>query len=55
VDSEEKIRFSPSTHTADVQYRDRTYDLSLHGGRTHPSLDVWSLYDRETLFLPNVP
>jgi hypothetical protein len=54
VDSGEKMRFSPRTHTADVRCRDRTYGLSLHGGRTHPSPDVRSLCDRETLFSPNV-
>jgi hypothetical protein len=43
------MRFSPRTHTADVRYRDRTYCLSLHNGRTHPSQDVRSLCGRETL------
>jgi hypothetical protein len=55
VDNGEKIRFSPRTHTADVRYRGQTYGLSLHGGRTHPNLDVRSLYGRETLFSPNAP
>jgi hypothetical protein len=48
VDSVEKMRFSLRTHTTDIQYRDRTYSLSLHGGRTHPSPDVWSLCGRKT-------
>jgi hypothetical protein len=54
VDNGEKMRFSLRTHTADARCQDRTYGLSLHGGRTHPSLDVWSLCGRETLFSPNV-
>jgi hypothetical protein len=55
VDSEEKMRFSPRIHTADVRYQDQTYGLSLHGGRTHSSLDVRSLCGRETLFSSSVP
>jgi hypothetical protein len=46
VDSGEKMKFSSRTHTTDVWYRDRTYGLSLHGGCTHPSPDVWSLYEQ---------
>jgi hypothetical protein len=46
------MSFSPRTHTGDVQYRDRTYGLSLHGGRTHLSPNVWSLCGRKTLFSP---
>jgi hypothetical protein len=49
------MRFSRRTHTADVQYQDWTYGLSLHGGRTHPTPDVQSLCGRETLFSPNIP
>jgi hypothetical protein len=55
VGSGEKMRFSPRTHTADVRCRDRTYSLSLHGGRTHSSPNVRSLCGRETLFFAKCP
>jgi hypothetical protein len=54
VDTAEKKRFSLRTPTADVWCRDRTYGLSLHGERTHPSPDVRSLCGKETLFSPKV-
>jgi hypothetical protein len=48
VDSGEKMKFSPRTHTTNVWYRDQTYSLSLHDGHMHLSPDVRSLCGKET-------
>jgi hypothetical protein len=34
VDSGEKMRFPPRTHTADVRFHDQTYDLKCNSKRT---------------------